>query len=323
MTNQRIIWRTSNNAYEIEENVEVEAPTAHEVIIKVKACVLDEEPDIELLQEFKIIDNDVVLIGRKISGVVTEVGEGVSRFSIGDEVVGMIPPNTSNCGCAHFCAISEFNIVKKPEKINFADAACCIGDGLSAYTALHYQAKLAGGETVLVMNGASGPGIMAIQLAQSWGAKVITTACSEEEKLLLQGIKPEIGRIVDLTSGKTSLLNICLEETGSTGVDCIIDCGVEQFPNDIAKESKHGCSVLPSKHDLILSLAVGGRWITKQHDLQLDPPHSKMLYLKGATIAFHFTHSWTLAKGQQGRFLRILVTNTFLLIYWTKWRQEY
>lgn len=69
-----------------------------------------------MLQEFKIIDNDVVLIGHKISGVVTEgehcliiyhdkepcsnsflcvffclVGEGVSRFSIGDEVVGNWP----------------------------------------------------------------------------------------------------------------------------------------------------------------------------------------------------------------------------------------
>ena len=45
--------------------------------------------------------------------------------------------------------------MKKPSKVNFADAACCVGDGIKAYTALHYQANICGGETVLVMNGAS------------------------------------------------------------------------------------------------------------------------------------------------------------------------
>ena len=48
-----------------------------------------------------------------------------------------------------------FPIVKKPSKVNFADAACCVGDGVKAYTALHYKASISGGETVLVMNGAS------------------------------------------------------------------------------------------------------------------------------------------------------------------------
>lgn len=44
--------------------------------------------------------------------------------------------------------------MKKPSKVSFADAACCIGDGIKAYIALHYKANLCGGETVLVMNGA-------------------------------------------------------------------------------------------------------------------------------------------------------------------------
>ena len=45
--------------------------------------------------------------------------------------------------------------VKKPSKVTYADAACCVGNGLQAFTALHYKANLCGGETVLVMNGAS------------------------------------------------------------------------------------------------------------------------------------------------------------------------
>lgn len=45
--------------------------------------------------------------------------------------------------------------VRKPEKIDHIDAAGCIGDVVRAYTALHYQARVCGGETVLIFNGAS------------------------------------------------------------------------------------------------------------------------------------------------------------------------
>lgn len=52
------------------------------------------------------------------------------------------------------------------------EAAAGIGDAVRAYTALHYQARLCGGDTILIMDGASAFGIIAIQLAQLWGAKV-------------------------------------------------------------------------------------------------------------------------------------------------------
>ena len=45
--------------------------------------------------------------------------------------------------------------MRKPEKVDHIDAAGCIGDVIRAYTALHYQARVCGGETILVVNGAS------------------------------------------------------------------------------------------------------------------------------------------------------------------------
>lgn len=306
-TQRRIVFQSSKDkfldAYEVEENVKVESPQNNDVLVRVKACVLNKN-DTKLLQEFKIIGKETIPVGTEMSGIVTQVGPDVSRVNVGDEVVGMLSPDSPDCACTTFCTISEYNIVKKPSKVNFADAACCVGDGIKAYTALHYQANICGGETVLVMNGASGAGVIAIQLAQSWGAKVITTAHSEEEKLFLEGFRPEIGKIIDFANVKVSLLDICLEETGGTGVDCIIDNGVQQFSEEFSDQANN--INLPSKHDLILSLAVGGKWITTQCNLQLDPPHSKILYLKGATVSFLFKDTWTLAKGQQGRFLHIL-----------------
>lgn len=46
-------------------------------------------------------------------------------------------------------------LVQKPEKVDHIDAAGCIGDVIKAYTALHYQARVCSGETVLILNGAS------------------------------------------------------------------------------------------------------------------------------------------------------------------------
>ena len=69
--------------------------------------------------------------------------------------------------------ISSCNIaVKKPRMLNFEDAAAGIGDCVRAYTALHYQAQVCAGDTVLVLDGASSFGSVAVQLARQWGAKV-------------------------------------------------------------------------------------------------------------------------------------------------------
>ena len=62
--------------------------------------------------------------------------------------------------------------VKVPDALSLVEVAACLGDGLRAYTALHYLARLCGGDSVVIMNGASSFGSIAIQLAQHWGAKV-------------------------------------------------------------------------------------------------------------------------------------------------------
>ena len=56
--------------------------------------------------------------------------------------------------------------------LNFEDAAAGIGDCVRAYTALHYQAQVCAGDTVLILDGASSFGSVAVQLARQWGAKV-------------------------------------------------------------------------------------------------------------------------------------------------------
>nr|XP_006811488.1 PREDICTED: quinone oxidoreductase-like protein 1-like [Saccoglossus kowalevskii] len=122
----------------------------------------------------------------------------------------------------------------------------------------------------------------------------------------------DVTHVIDLIGGKkNALLNSCLEETGGLGVDVIIDNGVsmhmyedENITGSPAKSKKD--KHLPSKHEIIMSLGVGGRWITSQNNLQLDPPDSQLLYFKGASVSFLFDSFWTLSSGQQGRYQHIL-----------------
>ena len=60
----------------------------------------------------------------------------------------------------------------QPRMLSFEQAAGCIGDLVHAYTALHYQGRVCAGDTVLIMDGATAFGFIAVQLARQWGAKV-------------------------------------------------------------------------------------------------------------------------------------------------------
>ncbi|XP_070569120.1 quinone oxidoreductase-like protein 1 isoform X1 [Ptychodera flava] len=282
------------------------------VMIQVKACGLAPFR-LETSKDLNIHKGSYPF-GREISGTVIQVGSAVTSVKVGDEVVGMLPLDADCSGCADICVVNEYNIIVKPTRLTFTEAAACIGDGVRAYTALQYLARLSAGETLLVTDAANSAGQILIQLAQLWGAKVIATAATQEEKLLLERMKPELAHVIDMSvKGKNILLNSCLEETGGLGVDIIIDNGVKLYPaeeddNTSASPArkKSAENQHPSKHELVMSLAVGGRWVTSQHNLQLDPPESQVLFYKAASLSFLFYSFWTLSSGQQGRYLHIL-----------------
>ena len=63
---------------------------------------------------------------------------------------------------------------------------------------------------------------------------------------------------------------------------------------------------LPTKHQLISCLASRGHWVTTQPNLQLDPPDSQQLLMKGASLHFLFEPVWLLSGAHQGDFLHML-----------------
>ncbi|XP_063249389.1 quinone oxidoreductase-like protein 1 isoform X2 [Prinia subflava] len=285
-----------------QERENLPAPRDHDVKVQVRACALS-RVDTKLLSEIKL-KRELVPVGREISGVVLEVGSKVTFFQPDDEVVGILPLDSEESGVCEVILVHEHYLVHKPEKVCWAEAAGTVRDGLRAYTALHYLAQASPGTSVLVLDGASPFGTIAIQLAQHRGAKVISTAHSLEDKQYLERLRPAGARVIDLSHGKIDVAESCLEETGGLGVDIVLDAGVRLYSSEDEPAPKS--QLLPHKHDIITLLGVGGRWITTEKELQLDPPDSRSLFLKGATVSFLNDEIWNLSNVQQGKYLAIL-----------------
>nr|ACB73275.1 hypothetical protein [Rhinolophus ferrumequinum] len=262
------------------------------VKLQVKACALS-QINTKLLAEMKM-EKDFFPVGREIAGIVLDVGSKVSFFQPDDEVVGILPLDSEDPGLCEVVRVHEHYLVHKPEKVTWTEAAGTIRDGVRAYTALHYLSQLSPGKSVLIMDGASALGTIAIQLAHHRGAKVIATACSLEDKQYLERLRPSIARVIDLSNGKAHVAESCLEETGGLGVDIVLDAGVRLYSKGDEPDVK--LQLLPHKHDIITLLGVGGHWVTTEEKLQLDPPDSYCLFLKGATVAFLNDEVWNLSN---------------------------
>ncbi|XP_075053306.1 quinone oxidoreductase-like protein 1 [Mixophyes fleayi] len=291
-----------------QEKEPVSSPSDYHVKLQVKACALS-PVDTKLISKL-YPEKELAAVGREVAGVILEVGSKVSFFHPDDEAVGILPLDCEESGLCEVIWVHEHHLVHKSEKVSWVEAAGTIWDGLCVYTALHSLAHLTAGKSVLVLDGASPFGTLAVQLSHHRGATVIATAHSEEDKQFLEKLRPTVGIrqpvvacVIDMSKGNVDLADKCLEETGGLGVDIVLDAGVILYNTEdpIIKPK-----LLAHKHDIITLLSVGSHWVTREKNLQLDPPDSNSLFLKGASISFLNEEIWNLSNAQQGKYLHIL-----------------
>lgn len=126
-----------------------------------------------------------VVGGKDYAGVIESMGEGVTRFAVGDEVAGIAPPepflSSRGSYAEYLVAPAEGWIERKPANLDFEKAASV---GLAALTALVSvdTVEPSGGDVVLVVGATGGVGSYAVQLAARRGATVVATALPEDER---------------------------------------------------------------------------------------------------------------------------------------------
>ncbi|MFF7093270.1 NADP-dependent oxidoreductase [Streptomyces rubradiris] len=119
------------------------------------------------------------ITGGDFAGVVDALGEGVTGFSVGDEVLGYRVQLTY----AEYLVAPADQIVPKPAALSWEVAGCLSASGQTAHTAIE-DLGVGAGETVLINGAAGGVGTIAVQLAVARGAKVIATGREENHAYL-------------------------------------------------------------------------------------------------------------------------------------------
>ena len=117
-------------------------------------------------------------LGMEASGIIKEVGQDVSDFSVGDKVAYAAVP--LGAYSSHRIYRTK-NLVKVPKEIDLDIAAAIMTKGLTTYYLLHKTYSVSSGETVLFHAAAGGVGQIFCQWAKSLGCKVIGTVGSEEK----------------------------------------------------------------------------------------------------------------------------------------------
>ncbi len=116
------------------------------------------------------------ILGCDGAGIIADVGEAVTDWCVGDEVVFCQGGLGKRPGTyAEYAVVPNYCLARKPESVSFIQAAALPLVTITAWSALYDQANVKSGERVLIHAGAGGVGHVAIQLAKLRQAKVVTT----------------------------------------------------------------------------------------------------------------------------------------------------
>jgi len=242
------------------DQIEPPRPGAGEVTIRVSACAMN-HLDLWIrngLPEWRIPMPHI--LGSDIAGRVSEVGEGVSGISPGDEVI--IQPGIS-CGRCLRClqgresecpeyrvlgaqidggytemlSVPAQNILPKPESLSFEESASVPLVFLTAWHMLVERARLRPGEDVLVLAAGSGVGIAAIQIAKLWAGRVIATASTEAKLAMAR----ELGADEVVNYREKDFAGEVKRLTGGKGVDVVIEhVGADTFSKSLRSLARGG-----------------------------------------------------------------------------------
>ena len=158
------------------------SPSSTEVLVRTKAVSLNPvDTYIRNGANFWELPKPFV-VGCDVAGVVEQVGADVKRFKVGDRVWGSNQGLLGRQGTfAELCAIYEQWLYPTPDGVDDKTAAACSLVGITAHLGVFRDAKLQPGESILVQGGSGGVGSMVLQMAKAAGARVITTAGSDEK----------------------------------------------------------------------------------------------------------------------------------------------
>lgn len=241
------------------------SPEKNEVLIEVHAAGVNPADCFQRRGNYPPPPGASDLLGLEISGIVVARGPEAVRWKEGDAVCALL----SGGGYAEYAAAPEGQCLPIPAGFDFVQAAALPETFFTVWTNLFESGHLKPGETVLIHGGSGGIGTTAIQMAQTFGARVFTTVGKKEAVPLCRKLGAE--RVI--LYKEEDFVSVVKSLTGGSGVDLILDhIGGPYFPRNL--------DALAMKGQLVQISTVQGAKV----ELDLRKVMVKRLVVTGSTL---------------------------------------
>lgn len=204
----------------------VPVPAQGQILIKLAAAGVNRPDALQRAGKYAPPPGASDLPGLECSGTVAAIGPGVSRWAVGDKVSALLPGG----GYAEYALTHQDHALDIPAGLDMLQAAALCETYFTVYSNVFMRGGLQAGENFLVHGGSSGIGTTAIQLARAAGARVFTTAGSDEKCMRCL----ELGAERAINYRKEDFVKVIRTETGGDGVDLILDMvGGSYIPRNV------------------------------------------------------------------------------------------
>ena len=249
----------------IKEKVPIPEPNRDQVLIKVRAAGVNRPDILQRKGLYKVPLNASPIMGLEVAGEIVETGDDVSTRVIGDRVTALVPGG----GYAEYVVTNHEHCLPIPKGYTFEEAAGLCECLFTVWANIISIGKLKGNEIFFLHGGSSGIGMFAIQLANSLGARVITTVKNERKA----NFCADLGAEKVINYKREDFHSAVLKYTKKYGVDLILDMvGGDYFEKNI--------DLLTEEGRLVMIAFLKGNKVT----LDLSQIMLKRILLTGSTL---------------------------------------
>ncbi len=197
-----------------------------EVLIKVAAAGVNRPDLVQRQGSYPPPPGACDILGLEVAGKIAAIGPDVEGLEVGQEVCALV----TGGGYADYCVAAAPLCLPFPQGMGAIEAAGLPEACFTVWHNVFQRGKLAPGESILIHGGGSGIGTMAIQMAKTFGATVITTAGSAAKCAACR----ELGADFVINYKNEDFVEVALKATGDKGVDVVLDMvGGDYLPRNL------------------------------------------------------------------------------------------
>ena len=187
-------------------------PAPGEIRVRVRAAGVNRPDIVQRIGLYPAPPGASDILGLEVAGEVEAVGDGVTRWSVGDRVCALL----GGGGYADYAVVDARQALPVPDGLDFIQAAALPETAFTVFANVFEGGGLKAGETLLIHGATSGIGVMAIQMAKAAGARVIATSRGAAKAEAARALGADVS--LDATTGD---LLAAIKAEG--GADVVLD----------------------------------------------------------------------------------------------------